>query len=242
MQATTRIVAIVYVLLAAFAVVAIELRIVLIPAACASLLLAAGGMIVFRPLRGAFFLPWPAVKDTTQDLPPVVIAGTPLSFQGYEQELVVTVGVRHFLELVACTLLAAVALYVMTVSSVAREDQDSLRIGGLQAEFICAAGLAVVLLSLRWFMERRALRYSHYTIGTILGRDPGFFRRGITYQFRDSKGERRGGRGPLHVADNAVLVLYNSNDPDTSLVSGSLLFHRFTVALIPARHRQAASS
>ena len=85
MQTSTRIVAIAYVLLAAVAVVAIDLRIVLIPAACASLLLAAGGMMVFRPFRGAFFLPWPALKDITQDVPPVVIDGTALSFQGYEQ-------------------------------------------------------------------------------------------------------------------------------------------------------------
>lgn len=240
MQASTRIVGIVYILLAAFAVVAIDLRIVLIPAAVASLLLAADGMLVFRPLRGTFFLPWPAVKDMTQELPPLVIAGAALSFQGYDQELVATLRVRHFLELVACSLLASVALYVMTASSVAAADQDSLSIGGFEAEFISAAGLAVLLLSLRWFMERRALRYSHYTIGTILGRDPGFFRRGITYQFRDSKGERRGGRGPLHLADSAVPVLYNPSDPDTSLVSGSLLFHRFTIGLIPARHRQAA--
>jgi hypothetical protein len=61
----------------------------------------------------------------TQELPPLVIAGATLSFQGYDRELVVTLRVRHFLELVACSLLAAVALYVMTASSVAAADQDS---------------------------------------------------------------------------------------------------------------------
>ena len=240
MQPSTRIVGILYCLLAVLALVGIDLRIVLIPAACASLFLVTAGMIVFRPLRGAFFLPWPAVDDRSQDSPPVVILGSALPFQGYEQELMVTVGVRHFLELIACTLIAATALYFMTMSRFAGENQESLGIGALQAEMICAAGLAVLLLSLRWFMERRALRYSRYTLGTIIARDPGFSRRGMAYQFLDSQGERRGGRGPLSLTDNAVLVLYNSKHPDTNLIPGSLLFHRFTLTLIPARHRQNA--
>jgi len=148
--------------------------------------------------------------------------------------------VRHLLELLACVGLSGIALYVMIFIPITGAGSAGLRIGAYEAELICGIGLAVVLVTLHWFVERRVLHRRHYTIGTLLTRDPGFFRRGITYQFRDNKGERRGGRGPLwgHGNDNAVLVLYDPDDPDSNTVAGAFLFHKFSVTLIPSRNRQ----
>jgi hypothetical protein len=235
---------VIYVLLAVAAVVAVDLRILLIPAACASLGFVAAGLVIFRHLRGALMIPWPALPDGAQERGVIVIESTPLPFQGYDQELVVAVRARHVLELLACSILAGLTLYVMIFSNVVGSTSDGLQIGAFEAEIICGAGLAVLLLSLRWFLERRILRKSYYTVGTQLGRDPGFLRRGITYQFFDDKHDRRGGRGPLwgRGQDNAVLVLYDPKDPDSNTSHGGFLFHRFNVALIPSRHRQTSNA
>lgn len=235
-----RLVSVCYILLAAISVVAIDLRIVLIPAACASLALAAGGALVFRRMSGALAIPWPAMSSSSESQGILVVDGAPLPFQGYDQELIVTLRVRHLLELLACVGLSGITLYVMIFVPIAGAGSAELQIGAYEAELICGIGLAVVLVTLRWFVERRVLHRSHYTIGTLLGRDPGFFRRGVTYQFRDNKGERRGGRGPLWERgnENAVLVLYDPDDPDSNTAHGAFLFHKFSVTLIPSRHRQ----
>jgi len=153
------------------------------------------------------------------------------------------VQVRHLPELFGCFLLSGVTLWAMIFVPIGEASSRGLQIGAFEAEFICGVGLAVLLASLRWFTERRILRRSRYTIGTPLSRDPGFFRRGITYQFWDTKRERRGGRGPLwgRGNDNAVLVLYDPNDPDASAPHGAFPFHKFGLALIPGRHRQENS-
>jgi len=243
LQTNTRLVALGYALLAAVSVVAIDLRIVLIPAACASLALSVAGLLVFRRMGGAVTIPWPATVGLEPQVP-VVIEDTPLSFQGYDQELIVFVRIRHLLELVACVGLSGVTLYVLVFVPIVGASSTGLQIGAYEAEFICGEGLAVLLVSLRWFTERRVLSRSHYTVGTLLGRDPGFFRRGITYQFWDNKGERRGGRGPLWGREdaNAVIVLYDPNDPDVNTSHGAFLFHRFNLALIPGKHRQRATT
>lgn len=147
--------------------------------------------------------------------------------------------VHHLLELLACVALSGIALYVMIFIPITGAESAGLRIGAYEAELICGIGLAVLMVTLQWFVERRVLHRSHYTVGTLLSRDPGFFRRGITYQFRDDKGERRGGSGPLwgRGNDNAVLVLYDPNDPDSNTAHGAFLFHKFSVTLIPSRHR-----
>ena len=196
--------------------IAVDLRIVLIPTACASLILVATGFLVFRRLSGALSIPWP------------------------DQELIVAVHTRHLIELLASSVLAGTTLYFMVLSHIFGESPDGVQIGAYEAELICGAGLAVLLLSLRWFAERLVLRRSHYTIGYLLGRDPGFFRRGITCQFFDNNHERRGGRGPLwgRAKDNAVLVLYDPKDPDSNVAHGGFLFHRFAIFLIPSRKRQ----
>jgi hypothetical protein len=240
LQTYARLISVCYILLAAVSVVAIDLRVVLIPAACASLALAGAGVLVFRRISGAIAIPWAAIARDVEPQSTVVIEGTPLPFQGYDQELIVALRVRHLAELVACVVLSGVTLYVTIFVPIAGVGSAGLQIGAYEAELICGIGLAVVLVNLRWFVERRVLSRSHYTIGTLLGRDPGFFRRGITYQFWDNKGERRGGRGPLwgRGNDNAVLVLYDPKDPDANTVHGAFLFHRFALALIPARHRR----
>lgn len=239
MQAHTRVISVVYVILAALAVVAIDLRIVLIPAASAALCLFAGGLIVFRRLSGALAIPWPARKADFESFGVVVIEDVPLPFQGYDQELIVAVHARHLIELLACSLLTGTTLYVMLSSDLI----DGARIGAYEAEVICFAGLAVLIVNLRWFVERLFLRRSYYTVGTLLTRDPGFLRRGITYQFIDHKGERRGGAGPIwgRGQDNSVLVLYDPKDPDTNVAHGGFLFHKFAIVLVPARDRQKAS-
>jgi hypothetical protein len=191
-------------------------------------------------MSGALAIPWPATASNAEPQGTLVIEGAPLPFQGYDQELIVMLRVRHLSELLACVGLSGLTLYVMIFVPIAGAGRAELRIGPYEAELICGTGLAVVLISLRWFVERRILHRSHYTVGTLLGRDPGFFRRGITYQFRDNKGERRGGRGPLwgHGNDNAILVLYDPDDPDSNTAHGAFLFHKFSVTLIPSRHRR----
>jgi hypothetical protein len=239
LQAHTRVISVVYVILAAVAVVAVDLRVVLIPAAGAALCLFGGGLIVFRRLSGALAIPWPADKTGSESFAVVVIEDTPLPFQGYDQELIVAVHARHMIELLACSLLAGATLYLMLFSNLI----DGARIGAYEAEIICFAGLAVLIVNLHWFVERLFLRRSYYTVGTLLSRDPGFLRRGITYQFIDHKGERRGGAGPLwgRGQDNSILVLYDPNDPDTNVAHGGFLFHKFAIVLIPARNRQKIS-
>ena len=120
----------------------------------------------------------------------------------------------------------------------------ALQIGAYEAELICGIGLAVLVASLRWFAERRILSRSRYTVGILLTRDPGFLRRGITYQYWDNNHDRQGGQGPLwgRGTDNAVLVLYDPKNPDQSTPHGAFLFHKFRLALIPARGRQKAAA
>jgi hypothetical protein len=240
-RTTALTVGVVYVVIAAIAVIAIDLRIVLIPAACASLILTLGGLIVFRRLSGALALPVPAREDHAELEGSIIIEGTPLTFQGYDQELIVAVRVQHLVELLACTALAGLALYLMVFSPLIGRSNSELEIGGYEAELICGTGLAVLLVSLRWFQERWRLRSGAYAIGYLLTVDPGFFRRGITYQFFAPAGERRGGHGPLwgRPKDNAVLVLYDPKNPDTNIAHGDFVFHRFALALIPARSRGA---
>lgn len=233
-------VAIIYVLLAAVAVIAIDLRIVLIPADLVSLACIGGGVLVFRRMSGALSLPWPATETPADELGVAVIDATSLPFLGYEQELIVSVKTKHLPELIGCALLSGATLYFMVFSSVFDAPDSGLQIGAYEAEIICGAGLGVLLLSLRWFTERLLLQRSRYRIGTLIGRDPGFFRRGVTYQFFDQNHERRGGRGPLRggTNDNAVLVLYDANQPDRNVAHGSFLFHTFAFVLIPSRNRK----
>lgn len=242
-RTTALTVGVIYVVVAAIAVIAIDLRIVLIPAACASMALTLGGLIVFRRLGGALALPVPAREDHAELEGSIIIEGTPLTFQGYDQELIVAVRVQHLVELLACIAIAGLALYLMVFSSLIGRPNSELEIGGYEAELICGTGLAVLLVSLRWFQERWRLRSGAYAIGYLLTVDPGFFRRGITYQFFAPPGERRGGHGPLwgRPNDNAVLVIYDPENPDTNAAHGSFVFHRFTLALIPSRARQQIS-
>jgi len=237
------VISVIYVLLAAVAAIAIDLRLVLIPAACVSISLAGAGIVVFRRWAGALSIPWPAIANEEEQQGVVVIDGTSLPFQGYDQELIVMMRPRHLVELLACVLLAASALYVMIFVLVVGRVSEALEIGAFETELICIAGLIVLLTSVRWFAERRFLARSHYTIGTLIGADPGFLWRGVTYQVFDEKRERRGGRGPFLGRDpgNAVLVFYDPNNPDVNATHGAFFFHSFRMGLIPARHRSAGS-
>jgi hypothetical protein len=232
------VIAVVYVILAAIAVVAVDLRLVLIPAASAVLGLIAGGFVIFRPLRTGVVLPWPAQSGHENDQGVIIINGQACPLQGYEQDLAVTVGVRRLSELLGCSLLAGAVLFFLVTD---RIGEVGSKIGGFEAEIICICGLVVLLTSLRWFTERRFLRFSRIGFGSILAIDPGFFGQGLTYQFFDQQGERRGGRGPLSDSgDNAVLVLYWPTDADVSAAHGAFAFHSFNIGLLPGRRKTAA--
>ena len=163
MQTHARLVSVCYIVLAAISVAAIDLRIVLIPAAFASLALAAGGALIFRRMSGALALPWPAVANSEGSRGVFVVEGVPLPFQGYDQELIIMFRVRHWLELLACVGLSGIALYVMISVPIASEGAPALRIGAYEAELICGIGLAVLLVTLQWFIERLVLHRSRYT-------------------------------------------------------------------------------
>ena len=243
MRGRTLLVSVVYILLAAVAVVAIDLRIVLAPAALASIILFIGGILVFRRHSAALTLPWPAVTDEAESAGLVNIDGVELPFQGYEQELVVAIRSRHLGELLACCAVAGAALYIMFFSPVFREGGAGVQISAFRAELICAAGLAVLLANFRWFSERRFLQGSRFTIGTVLSAGSDSNRRWVTYQFFDAKRERRGGREHVWTVSygNAVLVLFNPNNPDLNSAHCAFLFHEFKFGLIPSRQRQDLS-
>ena len=193
--------------------------------------------MIFRPLRTDVVLPWPAQVNHEDEQGMIVINGRACPFEGYEQDLAVAVRVRHLMELLGCTLLAGAVLFFVVTG---RIGEGGSRIGGFEAEIICICGLVVLLASLRWFTERRFLRFSRIAFGSILAIDPGFFQQGLTYQFFDQQGERRGGRGPLSApGDNAVLVLYWPKSADISAVHGAFAFHSFGIGLLPGRRRIA---
>jgi hypothetical protein len=229
-----RVVGVIYFVLAGLSLVFLDVRYLLVPSTITSIILFASGFVVFRRWSGAFAIPWRA--NTSQEAEPagLTIEGTPCPFRGYDQELIVTLRVRRFPELAATVVLSVAALYGMISDSMTAEPL--LHGSGLFAlEFVYGMGLLCLLLNLRWFTERQFLRSSHHGIATVLSRDPGFFRSGITYQFLDAEMSRRGGRGPLwgQGNDNAFVVLYDPKDPDRNTVHGAFMFHRFGVALIP---------
>ena len=230
------IISVAYVLLAAIAVVAIDLRIVLIPTAVASILLAIAGVVVLRRFTMGTSLPWPASKNEQQGL--VVIDGASFPFEGYEQELIIVVRPKRLLELGAGVLLSATVLGVTLLVPIA--TVQSFQVGMYETEFICIVGLLVLLMSVGWFTERRFLAKSRCTIGSLIGADPGFHLRSLTYQFLDAKRERRGGHGPFWSkgAGNAVVVFYDPDDPDVNAAHNAFFFHSFRLALVPARNRR----
>ena len=238
LSAQAGIISVLYVLLSAIAIVVVDLRLVLIPTACAVLGLVVGGFVVYRPVKAGLVLGWPAQTASEDELGVIVINGEPCPFQGYEQDLLVEIRPRRLSELLACSVLAASTLYFLLSGN--GMNTTGFQIGAFEAEIICMTGFVVLLRSLRWFTERRFLRFSRLAFGSILGIDPGFFSRGLTYQFFDQKGERRGGRGPLSsVTDNVVLVLYRPTDPDMNTVQSAFVFHCFRIGLLPGRRKTA---
>jgi hypothetical protein len=170
----------------------------------------------------------------------VIIDGIELPFQGYDQELVVAIRSRHLVELLASGAVAGAVLYTMFLSTIFREGGAGVQISAFRAELICAAGLGVLLANVRWFSERRFLQHSRFTIGTVVSAGSDSSRRWVTYQFFDTKRERRGGRE--HVwsvsSGNAVLVLFNPSNPDLNSAHCAFLFHDFRFGLIPSRQRR----
>src|SRR5579863_3719079 len=130
------VIAVLYTLLAAIGVIAIDLRVVLIPTACAVLALGAAGLGVF-PLRGGTLIPWPASAGGDYDAGVIVINGKPCPFQGYEQELLIEIRPTHLPELLACLALAAGTLYVALTNRSMNLFEN--QIGPYDAEIICIA-------------------------------------------------------------------------------------------------------
>jgi hypothetical protein len=227
-----------YATLASIALIAIDLRVVLIPTACIAIALGIGGFAVFS-LRRRSLVPLPAWSGEAGETLAIVINEEPYPLQGYEQELLIEVHPRHFNELLACLLLAVATLYVTLTGSEGPEGFDSY-IGGYLAEVICIAGGLTFLTAWRFFSERYFLRSSLVGIGTILAINPGFHRRAITYQFSDQKGKRRGGSGKFWKdrADSVVLVMFNRRDPDANAIHYDFIFHSFRIRLLPGRRKQ----
>ena len=218
-----------------------DLRLALVPAAVAGILLFIAGFVPFRRWSAAFAIPWPAMNDDGQGI--VVIEDTQCAFQGYEQELIVGLRVRRFPELIATVILAAASLYATLFVTISLGPVLP-EAGFFGIEFIALVGWVVLMANLRWFNEQRILGRSYATVAPILGRDPGFFRRGISYQFLDQNRERRGGQGPLwgRGKDSAVIVFYNPKAPDENTSHGAFIFHRFVVGLIPRRNELRVNS
>jgi hypothetical protein len=191
----TRIVLVAYVILAALSWVLTDLRFLLVPTALACLVLFLGGFAPFRPLRGALSLHWPSIQATDDPLGRIVIDGRECPFLGYDQELIATIRLRHLPELIASVFLpwprSIPCCFCPSVGrALARRHIFTARVR-LHCGLDCVSRMPV------WFEERRLLGRSHYTIGTIVGTDPGFFRRGVPYQFFVPPAERRGGQGPI---------------------------------------------
>jgi hypothetical protein len=241
--AQTRIVSIAYVIVAALSWVLTDLRLVLVPTAAACLVLFLGGFAAYQPLRGALSLPWPSIKATDEPLGTIVIDGRECPFLGYDQELLAVIRLRHLPELIASVLLPAAVLYAVFFLTISWQGFGPTTYF-YGAEFACIGGWIVLAACLCWFEERRLIGKSHYTIGTIVGMDPGFLRRGVTYQFFVPPAERHGGHGPVwgKGAYNAVLVLYDPRDPDRNAPHGGFFFHDFTVGLAPGRRRLRTTS
>ena len=237
-------VSILYVVLAAASVVVIDLRLVLIPSAILTFALTAAGFVTFRHLRSVLAIPWPAIPSGAEIQSTATIQGAVLPFQGYAQEIIVIIRIRRALELAAVGVLAAAVLFAIFFLANEPSSASAVPTGVFQVEFICIVGLVVLVQSLRWFLERRFLARSRCTIGTIIGADPGFFRRSLTYGFFDQNGERRGGQGvwPLESEDNLVLVLYDPRNPDTNMTQRGFHFHEFSLKLIPGRNRKSDRS
>lgn len=233
--------AILYALLAAIAVIVIDLRVVLIPTAGAAVVLFAAGLFVF-PIRGGIILSWPAQSEGNRESPILVVNEQPCPFQGYEQDLLIQIRPKRLPQLLACFLLAAATLYV-TLSDRGTNAPES-QIGPFEAEMICITGGIVLITSLRWFWERNFLRSSRVRFGTILGVGSGFHHRVVGYQFFDDNGERRGGNGrfPDHTSDNVVLVLYNRRDADSNMTHHEFFFQSFRVGLLPGRRKVRAEA
>jgi len=231
-----------YVLLAAIAVVAVDLRPVLIPTAIISLAFVATGRIVFLPMRAQVRFPWPAVANAAKEPGVIIVNGEAFPRLGYEQQLLVEMSTRGLTQLLSCSILALAALYVMLSGHY--KNATPMDIGAFQAEIICISGATVLRTCLRWFEERKFLRVARFTFGSILRRNSGFVRSDTTYQFLDQNGERRGGSGPLpnDSKDNLVLVLYRPNDPDANAIQGSFAFHHFRVGLLPGRRMTAVGA
>ena len=225
-------VSVIYLLLVCASLVIQDLRIVFVPAAAAISAFFLAGFAVFPRLRGAFSIPWPNAKSGQSELG-LIIQETPLPFRGYEQDLIVHFRLRRLLELAAAATLAAAALLAIALGTVSAEPL----IHGFSLfvlESLCIAGWIFLLLSTRWLFERWFLPRSRVTIGEILGRDPGFLRAGVSYQFFDDNRERRGGRGSLGSGtDNAVLVFYDPKNPDKNSCQTGIRFHQLKLELVP---------
>lgn len=189
MRALVLVVSVIYVLLVGIALVVLDLRFAFVPALVGILAFFLMGFLVFRPLKGAFGIPWPASSEhEAQGI--ITIQGVPLPLLGYEQELIISFRARRIPELTATAILAGSAVLAIFMG---RASAGPLVHGGdlFVLELACMAGFGFLIFSLRWFYERRFLPKTHVAVGEIIGRDPGFLRAGITYQFFDDCHEGR---------------------------------------------------
>lgn len=230
----------VYVLLVALSMMVEDLRYAFFASACASLIFFTAGFLVLRIWKGALSIDVPVLAAEDGDPVVFTIQGRPYQLQGYEQELVALLRLRHLPELTATAILSVATLYVLIFQS--PSIQPILDWGGFQAlEFTFFVGWLVLILNVRWFSECRFLSGSHVALGQVLSK--GYFGSHTTYQFRDHTGDRRGGTGPIsreERRDNIALLFYRPENPDENAPNAGLWFHRFEIRVIPKRNRMKA--
>jgi hypothetical protein len=232
-NAHIRLSAVVYVALASLSLLIEDARIVLVPAAIASIVLFVLGFVIFRRWTGAFTLPWPA-SLAEESVPEIIIAGTPCNQQPYDQELLVGFKVQRLPELTATIVLAALFLCGTLFNRLSAEPLiHGFNLFGLELVYLFA--FAVPAMNLRWFAERRVLHKSYSSLGVISSRNPGFHQPEVIYEFRDHNSDRRGGRSQLGRSgtDNAVIVFFKPDNPDENIAQGAFQFHKFEVRLVP---------
>ncbi len=233
-----RIATILYAVVGGFALVVSDLRYLFLPTACVSVALFLAGFAYWPRFRGVFAIPW-AELDSEEESQMIVIEDTPCPRRGYPQELIVMIVTRRLPELAAKAVLASVTAYVILMGKMTVPQFLVNGWGLFGLEFAALVGWNILLGNLRWFSERRFLRNAYRALAAISTKDPGFLRRGITYQFLDHENQRRGGQGPLwgHQHDNAAIIFYRPENPDRNIAHGGLVFHKLRVHLIPSRNR-----
>ena len=185
MPTRKRIATVLFALLGAFSLIIVDLRYLLLPTACVSLLLFVAGLIYFPRLRSAFTIPWPAIEPG-EPVERIVIEDIACPRKEYDQELVVVLTTRRLTELIATVTLASATAALVITGRMSAPPFLMQGWGLLGLEFACLSAWAILLMNVHWFSERQFLRNAYWAFSLISTKGSGFPRREITYQFSGS--------------------------------------------------------